>query len=841
MDRNVFVYWVGKEYALIKILRKLIYQHSTHGRGYTVHFITDKNLNEYLKDIPAWFHVADPAVQADIFRVSVVCERGGIWLDADTLVMDSLDSLFDIIERKDGFFMKENNTNLCNGVFGSKPNTPLLLEWKRRMLSITKQMQEDVVWTALGNGILETMYKETPTVYNNYEILNGLNTMYPVNWDKCVAEFIEKPYDNYKTIVRSFQPLIVLVNYVYRKLDSMTEEEILNGTMPLNYFLRKSQEYTMPNAAEIPRLLANAKKTKRVGIVIHDKASLFSNGIIQNAYFLYQCLEAMGYTCQFLCDEPNPSPFECDGLSVKQITVDPSIFDPSHYHTIITITRRISPELHVICKKNRTRVISLVCGNNYMFDQENFVKGVVGDSITFMGGSRNIDEQWLIPSFHHSLEYMELVRKKPAALVPHLWAPNVTEKYALAVTGSTLFYDATPRKTKKINIVIMEPNLNFCKTAWMPIMACEKLNIDYPELIEQVYVFNFPSHKNSWDMVESLSVSSKLRRFTRKSVVEIMHHINTQTDCFPLFISHQVLTTLNYLYYELLYYGYPLVHNSPDLDGCGYLYPENHISKCAEQILCAHRTHNSTLETYKANATKYLNRVDPFDVEVQTAFEARMVASMTAALCRVPTEAPKTESSDLKTVFTDIYTKGIWKENRADSPLSGPGSSLANSKGFCEFIDTVCRTKNIKSVVDVGCGDLTWMPTTAAFKNLVYTGIDIVPSLIESHKVNYPQHTFLTLNAVSEEVPPGDLVLLRDVLFHLTHADILKVLRNIKDKFKYYVVTSCNNKINDDTLDKYHYHRVNLTIDPFNLTHHSETLREPEFDRNVFLFENRLL
>jgi hypothetical protein len=44
--------------------------------------------------------------------------------------MNNLSELFDIIEKKNGFFIKENNRSLCNGVFGSKPNTPLMKKWK---------------------------------------------------------------------------------------------------------------------------------------------------------------------------------------------------------------------------------------------------------------------------------------------------------------------------------------------------------------------------------------------------------------------------------------------------------------------------------------------------------------------------------------------------------------------------------------------------------------------------------------------------------------------------------------------------------------------------------------
>ena len=49
-----------------------------------------------------------------------------------------------------------------------------------------------------------------------------------------------KEYENYKTILRSYQPLIILVNSVYKKLENLTEKEILDGSMPLNYFINKS-------------------------------------------------------------------------------------------------------------------------------------------------------------------------------------------------------------------------------------------------------------------------------------------------------------------------------------------------------------------------------------------------------------------------------------------------------------------------------------------------------------------------------------------------------------------------------------------------------------------------
>ena len=241
--RCVYLYWIGKEYSLISILRRLIYLHSTNGKGYKVILINKENIQEYIKNIPSYFYNMTPTHQADFVRVNVVCDYGGIWLDSDTLVLDTLDTLFDVIETN-GFFIKENNNHLCNGIFGSKPNTPLMIEWKTKMIDLLEQKKGKINFLDIGSVMLNNIYKTNKHLYNDYKIFNGLDNLYPVNWNHCVNNYITQPYENYKTIIRDYQPLIVLVNSVYKKLENMTEKEILDGNMPINYFINKSLEYT---------------------------------------------------------------------------------------------------------------------------------------------------------------------------------------------------------------------------------------------------------------------------------------------------------------------------------------------------------------------------------------------------------------------------------------------------------------------------------------------------------------------------------------------------------------------------------------------------------------------
>ncbi len=183
-----------------------------------------------------------PAHQADFVRIYCVCKYGGIWLDSDTLVMSDLSELFTYLETHDGFFVTEWGW-ICNGIFGSRANTPFMAAWlddARRTLD-DKRCQ-NIDWIEIGGKYLTKARDENRLA--RYHIIQGDKSIYPVSPNDAVREFIEKPYDNYKTIERAEpQPAIVLVSSVYQKINSMVKspDEIRNLHLPLNYFIEKSE------------------------------------------------------------------------------------------------------------------------------------------------------------------------------------------------------------------------------------------------------------------------------------------------------------------------------------------------------------------------------------------------------------------------------------------------------------------------------------------------------------------------------------------------------------------------------------------------------------------------
>jgi len=234
---NVFLYWVGKEYRLILLLRKLIYLHAKGGAGYNVHLITHENVKDYISDLPACFYDLCPANQADYVRVNVVCKYGGIWLDSDVIVMESFDKLFYHIHTRDGFFVTED-VGLYNGLFGSRPNTEVMRVWKSEIDRVLGAKRHHIAWTEIGNTILMRLRMYSPHLFTNYEIHGGHATMMPLHPLHCAKAMVHSSYDAHNHYERSWQPAVILFNGVYKEIESMPDYRSLR--ILLNYFINKS-------------------------------------------------------------------------------------------------------------------------------------------------------------------------------------------------------------------------------------------------------------------------------------------------------------------------------------------------------------------------------------------------------------------------------------------------------------------------------------------------------------------------------------------------------------------------------------------------------------------------
>jgi 2-polyprenyl-3-methyl-5-hydroxy-6-metoxy-1,4-benzoquinol methylase len=132
--------------------------------------------------------------------------------------------------------------------------------------------------------------------------------------------------------------------------------------------------------------------------------------------------------------------------------------------------------------------------------------------------------------------------------------------------------------------------------------------------------------------------------------------------------------------------------------------------------------------------------------------------------------------------FSAAYDKKIWTLGRSVTPLSGAGSSLSVTSGIRANLPNALAQIGCRTMLDVGCGDLTWMSTIDIPAD--YIGIDVVQSVIERNIALYAntRREFRCLDATNEDIPDADTILCREILFHLSFNDIHQLLCNLAKK-----------------------------------------------------------
>lgn len=174
--------------------------------------------------------------------------------------------------------------------------------------------------------------------------------------------------------------------------------------------------------------------------------------------------------------------------------------------------------------------------------------------------------------------------------------------------------------------------------------------------------------------------------------------------------------------------------------------------------------------------------------------------------------------------FVGIYKKNIFgsKESR-----SGSGSTMEQTAYIRGVLPDLFKKYDVKSVLDVPCGDFNWMKHVD-LSAVNYTGGDIVPDLIKNNNELYASDNkkFSMLNIITDDLPKVDLILCRDCLVHLKFEDGLNAIRNFKRSGATYLLTTTFTE-RDGNEELYGIWRtLNLQKAPYNLPAPVEMINE---------------
>lgn len=156
-------------------------------------------------------------------------------------------------------------------------------------------------------------------------------------------------------------------------------------------------------------------------------------------------------------------------------------------------------------------------------------------------------------------------------------------------------------------------------------------------------------------------------------------------------------------------------------------------------------------------------------------------------------------NNKMKDIFTSIYEKNHWGNNRSVeySGSSGLGSSKEYNIHYIPYLRKLIKDFNIKTVVDLGCGDFRIGELLYNDLEIAYTGYDAYKKVIEYHKNKYSasKYSFVHLDIFEEKekIIGGDLCILKDVLQHWPLKSIYCFLDYLTSsyKFKYIIIINC--------------------------------------------------
>lgn len=154
-------------------------------------------------------------------------------------------------------------------------------------------------------------------------------------------------------------------------------------------------------------------------------------------------------------------------------------------------------------------------------------------------------------------------------------------------------------------------------------------------------------------------------------------------------------------------------------------------------------------------------------------------------------ESKRNASLSAAEIFSNIYKENKWGGGAGEF-CSGIGSiSEEITQPYVAKITQFLQSQGTTplAIVDLGCGDFRVGQNFIDYCDK-YIGVDIVPDLIRQHqKAGYgPKVSFLCLNLIEDKLPDGNVCFLRQVLQHLSNAQISKILPKLA-KYEFIFIT----------------------------------------------------
>ena len=369
----------------------------------------------------------------------------------------------------------------------------------------------------------------------------------------------------------------------------------------------------------------------KIGITIdvpNNLTSFFSNGIRQNVLYFFELLKNMNYDVKLIISDKSSDVLDSIDFYNYEYTRLENILSED-FDLVFSFGFSLPNDIINILKQVGTKIVAYFCGNSYLIDSEKILYNQHKDrTISYVNTEINVyDEMWSIPQMYKQNKYYwEIIHKSKCIEVPFIWSPNsinFIKKILNLDSDETLFY-----KKKNDKIAVFEPNISLMKWS-LPCLLISELTHRKFKNVQHLYITNIELDKKPEDMninnfnnKEFNNMCKCLDLFHSKKLSAEKRYVTLDfmLKFADIAVSHQWENPLNYLYLDLSWMGWPILHNAYLCKDVGYYYSDFNYEEASEKLNEIINNHESNKDEYLKHNRKVIERYIPTNIDLQNKY-----------------------------------------------------------------------------------------------------------------------------------------------------------------------------------------------------------------------------
>jgi hypothetical protein len=353
----------------------------------------------------------------------------------------------------------------------------------------------------------------------------------------------------------------------------------------------------------------------RIGISVITRAgqNIWENGLGQNVVFLARLFQQLPFVGSVVLidvgdQQVMPAQVDLNALGLRLMRAHEAT---DEVDVIIEMAGALDPQWLALQRARGKKVVYYCAGQPYAA----LIEPSVFDKPGHFSRPDRCDEIWLLPEYQAFAGFQRVLHRCPVRVVPYLWHPQFLQQRIAEVAqlGYRFGWQAGVQRAG-LRVAIFEPNVSVAKTSSISMLACDEAYRADPGSVAMMNVLNTLHLKDHPTM---LYFANQLDLVQQHKALFLGRHdiVGFMVQHADAVVSHQWTNDQNYSYLDALYGDYPLVHNSPWLQGfgVGYYYPGFEAAEGGRQLRIAASEHDARLDDYRQRTRQVFDAVDPFN------------------------------------------------------------------------------------------------------------------------------------------------------------------------------------------------------------------------------------